>query len=850
MQQKRRATARESLEAGLDVGFRAIAEAMPQLVWSARPDGAIDYFNQRWIDYTGVRVEDYAFDEKSAAVGVVHPDELAETWSRWKRALVTGEPFEIEHRIKRGSDGTYRWFLERAVPITDGTGHVARWIGTGTDVDEQRRSRDRLAFVVEAGNVLASTLDVRTVCDALARVTIERFADWCFVVLRQDGAAKTVSIAHKDKRLMRYVKAFRDRSTTGPDAQLDAVLAQRTGFVIERVLPEHLLAVARDEQHLEVLQRLQIHSLVVVPIFTDHEAYGAITIISSESGRLFSLADLEVATSVAKRAAIALENATAFQRERRTAQTLRFVGRVNQLLLESSDVGATFERIARMIAAEIADACTIVRLDGDAVRVQCAVHRDAAKNKIVSEMRGMRTLRPEAEAELAQSLRRHHPIVRDPDDIDAVRSRAWPYLMPQIEATNPKTTIVIPLYSSPATYGALIAYYSERTYDLERDLPLLEEIGARLSVALARAETFERERRIASTLQQASLPSLIPQPRGVRFDAAYLPAGEEAEVGGDWYDAVELDDGSVVVSVGDVTGHGIEAAAIMSKVRHAMGIVPKHVSDPTKILDSAEWFLRKRYPEAIVTAFVGILSPDRKTLRYANAGHPWPYLRRRNGELIALECGGLPLGIRHSHEAASSRAIDLGDGDALVLYTDGLVEWNQNVLEGEGRLERLLASEAIVASVAPAKLIERTCLPGRPRDDVAVLTVVLGESPGWSFAAEDARAAADARMHFVEFLKTRSRDADFIAQAELVFGELLGNVVRHAPGPVETQLFWNEQHAALHVIDTGTAFDAAANLPNDILSERGRGLFIVRQLARSVRIEHVVNCGNHIRVEL
>ena len=78
----------------------------------------------------------------------------------------------------------------------------------------------------------------------------------------------------------------------------------------------------------------------------------------------------------------------------------------------------------------------------------------------------------------------------------------------------------------------------------------------------------------------------------------------------------------------------------------------------------------------------------------------------------------------------------------------------------------------------------------------------------------------------------------------------MGNVVRHAPGPVEIQLFCDDRGAVLHVIDTGTAFDASSNLPSDVLSERGRGLFIVRQLAHGVRIEHIFNCGNHIRVEL
>jgi PAS domain S-box-containing protein len=847
--QKRRVAARESLRADLDIGIQSIAEAMPQLVWSATAEGTVDYFNQRWIDYTGETLDDCS-RSRTGPLGVVHPDELEETWARWKHALATGERYEMEHRIKRGGDGTYRWFLARAVPITDRVGRVARWIGTATDIDDQRRSRDSLAFVVEAGNVLASSLDVGAVCDALANVTIQRFADWCFVVLRQDGKANTVAIAHKDKRLLRYVEEFSDRSAIGPDTQLEEILRTRRPYLIERILPEQLPAIARDEGHLEVLLRLQMHSLMVLPIVAEHDSYGAITIVSSESGRVFDRTDLDVATNVANRAGVAIENAIAFARERRTAQTLRFVGRINQLLFESTDVAATFERVARMVAAEIGDACSIVRLEGEAVRVQVAVHRDPLRNAILAELRGKRTLRPDAEAELAQSLRKHQIIVRDPDDIEAVRARAWPYLMPQIEATDPKTTVIAPLYSAPATYGALIAYFSERTYDRHRDLALLEEVAARLSVALARAETFERERKIASTLQQASLPVLIPKPGGIRFDAAYLPAGDEAEVGGDWYDAVELDDGSVVVSVGDVTGHGIEAAAIMSKVRHAMGILPRHVSDPTSILDSAEWFLRKRYPEAIVTAFVGIVSPDRKTFRFANAGHPWPYLRRAKGDVMQLACGGLPLGIRHAHEPAPSRSIDLHDGDALVLYTDGLVEWGRDVLEGERRLEQLLASEAIVASVSPAKLVERTCLSGKPKDDVAVLTVTLGASPTWSFGAEDARAAADARLHFVDFLKTRADDFDFIARAELVFGELLGNVVRHAPGPVEIQLYWNGASAVLHIIDTGAAFDAETSLPNDPLSERGRGLFIVRRLARDVRIEHVFNCGNHIRVEL
>ncbi|HZY98658.1 MAG TPA: PAS domain-containing protein, partial [Candidatus Baltobacteraceae bacterium] len=122
---KRSVAARESLGAELDAGFRTIAEAMPQLAWSATASGAIDYLNQRWIDYTGVTLEDYSREDGSG-LDVVHPEEFEETQVRWRHAIASGEPYEIEHRIKRRSDGTYRWFLERAVPIADAGGVVVR----------------------------------------------------------------------------------------------------------------------------------------------------------------------------------------------------------------------------------------------------------------------------------------------------------------------------------------------------------------------------------------------------------------------------------------------------------------------------------------------------------------------------------------------------------------------------------------------------------------------------------------------------------------------------------------------------------------------------------------------------
>ena len=589
---------------------------------------------------------------------------------------------------------------------------------------------------------------------------------------------------------------------------------------------------------------------MIVPLTApDGRVYGAMSLVSAESGRLFTHADMNVAKAAAARAAVAVANAEIFEEQHRTSERLRFIGRVNALLFETRDPWKTMERVARLVARDVADACAVLRLDGDAIRTETIVHRDRKRNAAIAGLRGRRTLRLHDEATLAEELRTNKTVVFSADSPAQPGQRAWPYLTREVAALDARTTVVVPWHSASGTYGALVAYYSSAHFD-PSSIPLLEEVAARASLALERFETLERERRIATTLQQASLPSIIPQPRDLRFDAVYLPAGDEAEVGGDWYDAIELDDGAVVISVGDVTGRGIQAAAIMSKVRHAMGMAPLHESDPTKILDSAGWFLGKRYPHAIVTAFVAIIEPNRSRIRFATAGHPLPILRRGD-ELIDLHAEGLPLGLRQLSAGDSSGAHELRDGDILVLYTDGLIEARRDWALGEERLREIVRSGLFAASSAPAKLIARACLPPSVHDDVAILVVSVGRPPAWQLAVDDARAAVDARAQFVEFLRGIGAGRRFVEKAELVFGELLGNVVRHAPGPVEITVEKRAAAIVLHVIDCGSpVLPTRRRLPDDVLSECGRGLFIVEQLASALQVEHVRDCGNHVSATL
>ena len=115
--------------------FRAIADSMPQMVWSTRPDGFHDYYNARWYEFTGM---ESGSTDGEAWNGMFHPGDQDRAWELWRHSLETGEPYEIEYRLRR-HDGVYRWTLGRAMPIRDEAGEIVRWFGTCTDIDDLKR---------------------------------------------------------------------------------------------------------------------------------------------------------------------------------------------------------------------------------------------------------------------------------------------------------------------------------------------------------------------------------------------------------------------------------------------------------------------------------------------------------------------------------------------------------------------------------------------------------------------------------------------------------------------------------------------------------------------------------------
>lgn len=368
---------------------------------------------------------------------------------------------------------------------------------------------------------------------------------------------------------------------------------------------------------------------------------------------------------------------------------------------------------------------------------------------------------------------------------------------------------------------------------------------------------YQHERAWSLAFQRAVLPAQLPHVPGLQFDALYEPASVDAQAGGDWYDAVRLLDGRVLVTIGDVAGRGLEAAVVVGVVRQIMrGIAQLH-ADPSLILDAADRALALEYPDVYVTAWVAILDLVTRTITYSCAGHPPTLLV--GADAIPRELGdpGLPIGLREGKRGASN-TVSWSDRDTLVLYTDGLIEAKHDVLAGSALITEAARALGPAAWNQPAAEIKRLVIPDGSSDDVAVLVLRADfptyeqEVDRWHLDAFDHVAATVLRKRFTASLPRERFSADNIADAELVFGELIGNVVRHAGTNYHAEIVVDHSgpRTVLHVLDNGAGFRYVSRLAPDPYSEHGRGLFLIAAMTADFVVDQRPDGGSHARAVL
>jgi anti-sigma regulatory factor (Ser/Thr protein kinase) len=294
----------------------------------------------------------------------------------------------------------------------------------------------------------------------------------------------------------------------------------------------------------------------------------------------------------------------------------------------------------------------------------------------------------------------------------------------------------------------------------------------------------------------------------------------------------------------------------MASVRHIFRGVAQINPDPRMLLEAADRTLRAENPESFVTAFVGVIDPITAQITYASAGHPRPFLRLVDGTIVELAAFGFPLGLPFD-DRRHVETVDLPMDSLLVLYTDGLVEGERDAIAGEAALRSALAAVAVGNASNVAVAVHDAVLVRASRDDVAVMTVRHVERDRasdrlirWSFDARDADAAHDVRAEFVAALEAASLAPADIMNAELVFSELVSNVVRYAPKWVDVTLDVSGPSPVLHVLDGGPGFRHQPKLPTSVLSETGRGLFIVSRLTEEFHVTKRTHGGSHARAVL
>jgi serine phosphatase RsbU (regulator of sigma subunit)/anti-sigma regulatory factor (Ser/Thr protein kinase) len=379
----------------------------------------------------------------------------------------------------------------------------------------------------------------------------------------------------------------------------------------------------------------------------------------------------------------------------------------------------------------------------------------------------------------------------------------------------------------------------------------------RLSQKLRSVSTaYKHERRVAQRFQKAALPRALPRVPGLIFGSFYRPGMDEAQVGGDWYDAITLADGRVLFSIGDVCGSGLDAAVAMASVRQVFRGVAQINPEPTMLLDAADRTLQAEDKDALVTAFVGVFDPITSQVTFGSAGHPRPLLRYDDGTIVELKAVGAPLGLPFAIER-SLEFVDMPIGSILVLFTDGLTEATRDPIEGEARVRAALDDAEVRHAPNVALAVYDAVLRDGARDDVAVMTIAhVGRDLAseklvhWSFDARDPDAARDVRNEYVAELKRNALAPDDVANAELVFSELLGNVVRYAPKWVDVTLDASGPTPVLHVLDGGPGFRHLPKLPDNVLSEHGRGLYIVSRLTDDFHVTKRTRGGSHARAVL
>jgi PAS domain S-box-containing protein len=724
---------------------------------------------------------------------------------------------------------------------------------------------DRMDLLVEAGAVLATSLDLQTTMGQVADLTVPRLADLCAIdLLADDGSVRELAVAAADEDVARALEELRAEFPVDPRGEHPIARVIRTGEPV--LLPEvsegALCPLGQGSEHARFLIDHRCHSAAVAPLLARGRTLGALAALRLGDGPAYSDGDIALVIELARRAALAIDNARLFSELRSVEQRLEailvglaeavtvmdqsgqivfanqaaadllgaagpseltsarpgtimqrflvqdeqghelgletmpsmqvfsgkapepllvrnivratgeerwivarsspiidpesgrplysvnvfeditevkrlqvaesFMAEASRVLASSMSFERTLQHVAELAVPQIADFCAVDLLsDGGEIERVAIHHTDPQRLALAEQLASAYRPRlddPEGAGEVIRTGRARIFTDLQPDVLARyARDREHLQLMLSIQAT---AVIIVPMIGATGPIGAITLVSSESLRRLTRaDLALAERLGRRAGTAVEHARLYTERTRIAKTLQQALLPELLPEIPGVEMSALYSPAGELNEVGGDFYDVFQSDEGGWMLVIGDVCGKGPRAASVTALARHTLRAAAISGQAPGEMLSTLHGELR-RQPLGMDLCTVCLVTiargSERTRLRIWLAGHQLPLLIGRNGETSLLGEPGTLLGVLDPIEIVECEA-DVSPGETLLLYTDGVLEAGRSRggLAEQGLLD--LCSQAARLGLSELlRHIEREALryaQGTLRDDIALLAV-------------------------------------------------------------------------------------------------------------------------------
>jgi serine phosphatase RsbU (regulator of sigma subunit)/putative methionine-R-sulfoxide reductase with GAF domain len=430
--------------------------------------------------------------------------------------------------------------------------------------------------------------------------------------------------------------------------------------------------------------------------------------------------------AIAEQASHALDRALTRERETRDHEMRSFVAEATLALSAPyAEPEQLLQQLTDLVVPKLADWATVLLLEGQELKRVAYTARPAVITPNGREIAALPV--PIGEDSIAgRVVRSGRPILASLADVEEASNDRFNLLAGELGIVS---VMVVPLISHGRTIGIMSFGACDVHPEYEpSDLGLAVEIAGRAALAAEDAMERSRERALAAMLTRALLPAHFPSRPDVEFAARYVPA-DAGPVGGDWYDVFELADGRLGLAVGDVSGHGVEAASTMARLRMGLFAYASEGHDAHGIFDRLAAMLAEPgdglESGLLATVTYAVYDRSRRRLDVSCAGH-LPYVLVREGEAELIDCGGRVL-VPGLPAMESERTLDLQEDDTLLFLTDGLVERHDEPLdEGLRRLvEAARESSRLQLEELCDEVLGRTAAPGGRRDDCCLLAMRL-----------------------------------------------------------------------------------------------------------------------------